>query len=70
LSPPIPESLQEWADILNHPEWQQRLLWCNGTNNRFLDVPEDTLTSRIIARMGLEPVATTHHGDARLHQIK
>lgn len=35
MSPPIPEHLQQWADILNQPEWRQRLLWCNGTNNRF-----------------------------------
>lgn len=35
MSPPIPEYLQQWADILNQPEWRQRLLWCNGTNNRF-----------------------------------
>lgn len=35
LSPPIPDTLIEWSDILLAPEWEQRLLMCNGTNNRF-----------------------------------
>lgn len=53
MSPPIPESLQEWADIINRPEWRERLIWCNGTNNRFFQGRLDILDGGVPRFAGL-----------------
>lgn len=53
ISPPIPESLREWANILSNQEWQQQLLWCNGTNLRFYQGRLEVLENGVPTFSGL-----------------
>lgn len=67
MSPPIPDSLEGWVAILLAQEWQQRLLWCNGTNNRFFQGRLDVLSGGVSRFVGLVFANVAHLMSINIH---
>ncbi|KAF0722910.1 RING-type domain-containing protein [Aphis craccivora] len=43
ISPPVPDSLSNWLNILSSIEWSQKLMYVNGALDQFCQVPLEVL---------------------------
>lgn len=66
-SPPIPQTLEEWGTILIDPVWEQRLLWCSGTQNRFYQGRLDVLQNGTQRFVGLVFANAAHLTNINVH---
>jgi len=73
ISPPVPESLSNWSNILSLIEWSQRLLYVNGALDQFyqgpLEVLRDDGTVRFVGIV-FTNVAFLQHMNVHLRAVR